>query len=65
MYLSMQSFFEMNCTQLEDVFVGLAAQGSGITAKSFENLSPLNKCSGLYPDYAFAALPGLKRLTST
>ena len=61
MYLSMQSFFEMHCIQLEDVFVGLAAQGSGVSAKSFEDSSYVNQGLGRYPDVAFAALPGLKR----
>ena len=62
MYLSMQSFFEMNCIQLEDVFVGLAAQGSGIAARSFEDSSYVDEGLGRYPDVAFAALPGLQRL---
>ena len=65
MYLSMQSFFEMNCIQLEDVFVGLAAQGAGIAARSFEDSSYVNHQGlGRYPDVAFAALPGLQRLQS-
>ena len=62
MYLSMQSFFEMNCIQLEDVFVGLAAQGAGIAAftceyEPFEDLG-----LGRYPDVSMAVLPGLMRL---
>ena len=56
MYLSMQSFFEMSCIQLEDVFVGLAAQGSGISAKSFEDSFYVDQGLGRYPDVAFAAL---------
>lgn len=61
MYLSMQSFFEMNCIQLEDVFVGFAAQGSGISAKSFVDEFYVNRDLGAYPDFAYAALPGLQR----
>ena len=61
MYLSMQSFFEMNCIQLEYTFIGLAAQGSCISAKSFEDSSYVNQGLGRYPHVAFAALPGLQR----
>ena len=57
-YLSMQSFFEMNCVQLEDVFVGLAAQADGISPVSFEDSSYVDKGLGLYPDVANAVLPG-------
>ena len=59
MYLSMQSFFELQCIQLEDVFVGLAAQGAGIVASTCEDdlLMDLS-----YSDVATAVLPGLIRL---
>jgi len=62
MYLSMQSFFEMNCIQLEDVFVGLAAQGAGIPAATCEYESFTDQGLGRYPDAAMAVLPGLMRL---
>ena len=62
MYLSMQSFFEMNCIQLEDVFVGLAAQGAGIPAATCEYESFKDQGLGRYPDAAMAVLPGLMRL---
>ena len=60
MYLSMQSFFEMNCIQLEDVFVGLAAQGAGINASSCEYEA--DSGGVVYADVSFATLPGLVRL---
>ena len=60
MYLSMQSFFEMNCVQLEDVFVGLAAQDASIEATHFEKyISHVTRRE--YPDVIYATLPGLKR----
>ena len=62
MYLSMQSFFEMDCIQLEDVFVGLAAQGAGLTASSCEYEPREDRGLGPYPDAAMAVLPGLTRL---
>ena len=65
MYLSMQSFFEMNCAQLEDVFVGLAAQGAGITAATCEYESLTDQGLGPYPDASVAVLPGLIRLPDT
>ena len=64
-YLSMQSFFEMNCIQLEDVFVGLAAQGSGLSASSCEYEPYTDLGLGRYPDAAMAVLPGLVRLPDT
>jgi len=60
MYLSMQSFFEMNCIQLEDVFVGLAAQGAGMNASSCEYEA--DSGGVVYSDVSFATLPGLVRL---
>ncbi len=60
MYLSMRSFFELNCIQLEDVFVGLAAQGSGIDAASCEYEA--GHGGVVYADVSFATLPGLIRL---
>ena len=62
MYLSMQAFFEMQCIQLEDVFVGLAAQGSGIAPATCEYDPVTNQGLGRYPDAAMAVLPGLMRL---
>ena len=59
MYLSMQSFFELQCIQLEDVFVGLAAQGAGIVASTCEDDSLMDLS---YSDVATAVLPGLIRL---
>ncbi|RPG17992.1 MAG: hypothetical protein CBC84_001630 [Pelagibacteraceae bacterium TMED124] len=60
MYLSMQSFFEMNCIQLEDVFVGLAAQDASIEATNFEKyIAHITRRE--YPDVLYATLPGLKR----
>jgi len=61
MYLSMQSFFEMNCIQLEDVFVGWAAQIFSISAATFEDNTYVDEGLGLYPDVAYAVLPGLDR----
>jgi hypothetical protein len=65
MYLSMQSFFEMNCIQLEDVFVGLAAQSAGIAAVTCEYEPLIDKGLGPYPDVVMAVLPGLIRLPDT
>ena len=65
MYLSMQSFFEMDCVQLEDVFVGLAAQGVGLSATSCEYEPHEDLGLGPYPDAAMAVLPGLTRLPDT
>ena len=62
MYLSMQSFFEMNCIQLEDVFVGLAAQGAGLAAITCEYEPLIHQGLGPYPDASMAVLPGLTRL---
>ena len=60
MYLSMQSFFEMNCVQLEDVFVGLAAQDASIEAIEFEKYIEYIKRN--YPDYTYATIPGFRRI---
>ena len=60
MYLSMQSFFEMNCVQLEDVFVGLAAQDASIEAIEFEKYIAYIKRN--YPDYTYATIPGFRRI---
>ena len=62
MYLSMQSFFEMNCIQLEDVFVGLAAQGADLAAVTCEYEPLTDQGLGRYPDASMAVLPGLTRL---
>ena len=61
MYLSMRAFFNMNCVQLEDVFVGLCLEGAGIRSSSCEYEPPENP-EVRYPDTAFAVLPGLARL---
>jgi len=60
-YLTMQSFFEMKCIQLEDVFVGLAAQGAGLSASTCEYEPQEDVGHGPYPDAAKAVLPGLAR----
>ena len=58
MFMSMRAFFELDSVQLEDVFVGHAAQAAGLllqdcfTGKSFSPKSPAVQ----------AALPGLKRV---
>ena len=61
MYLTMRAFFGMNCVQLEDVFVGLCLEGSGIRCASCE-YEPFENPEVPYPDAAFAVLPGLSRL---
>ena len=61
MYLSMQSFFEMKSVQLEDVFVGLAAQGASIKIKNCHNIFERIKKKIGYPDVTYATLPGLRR----
>ena len=60
MYLSMQSFFEMKSVQLEDVFVGLAAEDATIKTTNCNNIFERIKKIG-YPDVTYAALPGLIR----
>ena len=62
MYLSMQSFFEMNSVQLEDVFVGLAAQGASIKTTNCHNIFERIKKKIGYPDVTYATLPGLRRI---
>ncbi len=61
MFLSMQAFFDMDCVQLEDVFVGLALEGSGLASRTFE-YEEVEDPSNRYPDASFAVLPGLLRL---
>ena len=61
MFLSMQAFFEMDCVQLEDVFVGLALEGAGHACRTCE-YEDVEDPSNRYPDAAFAVLPGLSRL---
>jgi len=58
MFLSMRAFFEMNSVQLEDVFVGHAAQSAGLLLKDCLDERPFS------PTIPFeqAALPGLKRV---
>lgn len=58
MFLSMRAFFELNTVQLEDVFVGHAAQSAGLPLKDCFDGEPFS------PGIPFeqAALPGLKRV---
>ena len=57
MYLSMQAFFNLDSVQLEDVFVGHAAQAAGLPLEDCFDGVPFPATSPLEQ----AALPGLKR----
>ena len=62
MYLSMKAFFNRQAVQLEDVFVGLAAESRGIELHDCHPLVP-RADDRLYL-YEEAALPGLARRTA-
>ena len=62
MYLSMKAFFNRQAVQLEDVFVGLAAESRGIELHDCHPLVPRTD-DRLYL-YEEAALPGLARRTA-
>jgi len=62
MYLSMKAFFNRQAVQLEDVFVGLAAESRGLVLHDCHPLVP-RADDRLYL-YEEAALPGLARRTA-
>ena len=59
-FLSKQAFFDIDCVQLEDVFVGLALEGSGHACRACEYEEVEDPSN--HPDASFAVLPGLSRL---